>query len=306
MVFTAEFTGEKEIIFPEIAALAVGSFLTERFAWRASWPRMIICLELCSLIGVGVVRYGPESMWAQITLAYVGAQLVLMFSRTSLAPMISASILPVITQTRSAVDLISALAFTCLIVILRIALEKFSIKETNNFSPAPWPNINDWETFAFRTVCVACLAYIFMPLGLRFCLAPPLLVAFTELCRKECKVGDKRLQVIALITLCAIAGAACRYVIAIKAGLPLTVSAVIVGMAMIALICRSHIYFPPAGPMVIVALLPSDSALFLYPAEIFLGIAVMSLLSFIWVNFTEKYHFNCSHRIKLKFGHGVL
>ena len=44
MILLAEFTGEKEIIFPEIAALGTGCFLTPELAWKTDYLRMLFCV----------------------------------------------------------------------------------------------------------------------------------------------------------------------------------------------------------------------------------------------------------------------
>ena len=57
MVSIAEITGEREIIFPEVAALVVGSWVLEKQPWKVSKVGLVGLMTLCSIVGVLIVRY---------------------------------------------------------------------------------------------------------------------------------------------------------------------------------------------------------------------------------------------------------
>ena len=283
MVLASELLGEKEIIFPEIAALAIGCFLAPKLNWRTSYVRMIICIELCAVAGVCIVAFTSLPLWVQVSLAFIIGQLVFMLSRTSLAPMISAIVLPVLLQTRGFVYPIAALLLTVFVVTVRLLLEKGAVKEKNDFTPMPLPSKADLCVFAFRTIFVAVLAFICLKLDLKFSIAPPLLVAFTELCRADCPAGKRKPQVVLLVSLCALAGAAMRFVLVMKCGISPAVAALPIGVLIIVLVKSFKLYFPPAGAMAVLALLIPDGAVLLYPAEVALGITILALAADIWV-----------------------
>ena len=96
MVGAAELSGQSEIIFPEITAIAVGAFLAPRLAWRTDRIRVLVTVSLCAVLGVLLVRYVPLPVWGRLTLAYGLAQVVFLLSGTRFAPMISAIALPVL------------------------------------------------------------------------------------------------------------------------------------------------------------------------------------------------------------------
>ena len=79
MVMTAELLHEKEIIFPEIMALAVGTLVAPKRSWQTSRTLMVILIAICSVGGVLLVRYVPASLWIQMILAFAFCQLLYLF-----------------------------------------------------------------------------------------------------------------------------------------------------------------------------------------------------------------------------------
>ena len=55
MVLIAEFTGQKEIIFPEICALIVGAWISEIEPWSVNKRRIFILMTLASVFGIFTV-----------------------------------------------------------------------------------------------------------------------------------------------------------------------------------------------------------------------------------------------------------
>ena len=277
--------GSDGIIFPEVAALSVGCFLAPRLVWRTSVLRMILCIAVCAVGGVCIVRFVPLPLWAQFSLAFAVGQIVLFVSGTTFAPLISAIALPVLIQTRSVVYIVSAILLTSLVCLLRSFLVRAKIAERNEFSPVAFserPPRAFFADFAFRTAFAALAAFFCIRFDARFCVAPPLLVAFTELTGKESKVATRFWAVILLVTLCALFGAACRLVLSVHFALPLTASALAAGVCVILLVKIFSLTFPPAAAMAILAMLIPQDALVPYPLEVCAGIFVLSLASRGW------------------------
>ncbi|MBQ9281204.1 MAG: hypothetical protein IJ207_03290 [Treponema sp.] len=285
MLLTAKVTGEAEIIFPEVAALSCGCFLTPRLVWRTSSFRMIFCIAFCAVSGVAIVRFLPLPLWAQFSLAFLTGQLVLLFSGTTFAPLISAIALPVLIQTRSPVYILAAVLLTTLVCLLRAFLVRAGKSEQADFSPVafserPFPAF--LAALLFRTAFLALLAFFCIRAGLRFCVAPPLLVAFTELTGKESRSAKRFWAVILLVSLCALFGAASRLLISVTLGLPLTLSGLVAGAGVILLVKIFAFPFPPAAAMAVLAMLIPKDALFLYPLEVAAGIFLLSLAARFW------------------------
>ena len=95
MTAAACLLGNKEIIFPEIAAIAVGGLIAPKMVWNTNKRRILFFITLCAVLGVGIVRYVPLPLWMQMAMAFFISQIIFIYSGTSFAPMISAIVLPV-------------------------------------------------------------------------------------------------------------------------------------------------------------------------------------------------------------------
>ena len=135
MIFFSEFFGEKEIIFPEVTALAIGIFLAPKLSWKTNYRRIFILIGFCAISGVCIVRYLPVPIWAQFSIAYALSQIILLCSKTTFAPMISAIMLPVMLQTKTPVYIFAAFILTATIILVRLVLEKTGVKEKNTYIP---------------------------------------------------------------------------------------------------------------------------------------------------------------------------
>ena len=178
MVGAAELLNEKEIIFPEITAIAVGALIAPKMHWKTTRLRMLACIMLCAIAGVCIVLLVPGPSWFKITLAYGIAEVIFLCSGTSFAPMISAIALPVLLGTESPVYLIAAFLLTAFILCLHIMLEMTGIKEpATKFKPVKVDK-QDWRDAVMRLIFVGIAAWLVLRSGNRYIIAPPLLVAF--------------------------------------------------------------------------------------------------------------------------------
>ena len=279
MVFLAEYLGEKEIIFPEVAALSAGCFLAPSLIWKTSYFRMFLTISLCALLGVLIVIYVPLPLWGQFVLAFAIGQAVLYFSRTSFAPLISAIALPVLIQTRSFVYVVAAVGLTFLVVILRFLLEKIHAKEENHYEPVLIESKDALKVNAFRIASVALISFFCIRFDVRFCVAPPLLVAFTELTNKNSGAAKRPFSVVALVSLCAVCGSATRILLSSVPYFPLTAAAFFACVCVQILVKLFRFPFPPAAAMSILAFLIPESAVTFYPVQVFAGISLLTLLA---------------------------
>jgi len=286
MIFSSEITKEKEIIFPEIAALCVGSFLMPRLIWKTSYFRMVFFITLCAIMGVLIVLYIPLPIWLQVTFAFAVGQIIFFFSGTSVAPMISAVALPVLIQTKSYIYIVSAFGLTVIVVICSLLLEKGHVRPKNEGQKVHMPWKECVANFIFRTLIALPEAYLctHFDMRIKFCIAPPLLVAFTELTTNRASPPAKRpIATIVLFSLCSFIGSACRYVFTIKCGLPLTLAALI-SMIGVAILMKKilKLVFPPAAAMCILAMLIPEEIVLYYPLEVAAGITYLTVSAVLW------------------------
>lgn len=285
MVGVAELLNEKEIIFPEITALAVGYMVAQKRSWKVNGKRMLLLITICATVGVLIVRYSGLALFPQMIIAFSFAQILFMFSGTTFAPFVSAIVLPVMMQTKSFIYPISAVVLTILVIGFHQLFLKMKIREDEEYIPVMLNSKDDIIDTALRIVCVAIVGFVAIYFDFKFVIAPPLLVAFTEFSRPRNKVRNKPIKTVLVITGCALVGSLSRYLLTIKLELPLTVSALIATLIMLLILTYTKMYMPPVGAITILSMIIPEISVITYPLQIFVGSVVIILLSrvfFMW------------------------
>lgn len=281
MVGLSELLNEKEIVFPEITALMIGLTVSQKRSWQVSPIRILLLILICSLLGIFFVRYVPFPLPVNITLAFCICQLILYYSRTTFAPLISAAILPILMGTTSIIYPICAVSFTLLALFCEYILTRLNIRPKEIYTPAPLPKSGDFISIIVCVLTIAILSPIVIQLGFRFCIAPPLLVAFTEFCRPACNARKHPFKAVIVIFLCGLAGALCRYVLAGILGLPLTLAAVAATIFMLIIVNCSKCFLPPSGALTILPMIIPYDGILTYPLQILIGVSLFMLISIL-------------------------
>lgn len=285
MVGIAELLNEKEIIFPEITALAVGYMVAQKRSWKVNGKRMLLLITICATVGVLIVRYSGLTLFPQMIIAFSFAQILFMFSGTTFAPFVSAIVLPVMMQTKSFIYPISAVVLTILVIGFHQLFLKMKIREDEEYIPVMLNSKDDIIDTALRMVCVAIVGFVAIYFNYKFIVAPPLLVAFTEFSRPRNKVRNKPIKTVLVITGCALVGSLSRYLLTIKLELSLTVSALIATLIMLLILTYTKMYMPPVGAITILSMIIPEISVITYSLQIFVGSVVIILLSrvfFMW------------------------
>ncbi len=293
MVAAVEISGEKEILFPEIAAIATGNLLNFKRSWNVSPMQMILFITAGAFSGLGIVAFFPGSFILQFITAFVLSQIMLMISGTTFAPMISAVVLPVVLQTKSIIYPISAFVFTTLIVIVRITFEKKDIR------PREKSEINRDEIcltrrsveILIRALIVFIVASAAIHLNIVFVCAPPLLVFFTELSNNSSgKTFKETVKIIVFMTICAFDGAVLRYILSMKFLLLPAFTAAVAVMVYIVVTYIFKMYLPPAGAITLLAFLIPEGSVISYPFQILAGVVFFAVV----INIKEK----CKNKVE--------
>lgn len=287
MVGIAELLNEKEIIFPEITALAVGYMVAQKRSWKVNGKRMLLLITICATVGVLIVRYSGLALFPQMIIAFSFAQILFMFSGTTFAPFVSAIVLPVMMQTKSFIYPISAVVLTILVIAFHQLFLKMKIREDEEYIPVMLNSKDDIIDTALRIVCVAIVGFVAIYFDFKFVIAPPLLVAFTEFSRPRNKVRNKPIKTVLVITSCALVGSLSRYLLTIKLELPLTVSALIATLIMLLILTYTKMYMPPVGAITILSMIIPEISVITYPLQIFVGSVVIILLSRVFFKWRQ-------------------
>ena len=135
MVAAAELLHNKEIIFPEITAVAIGALTAPKQSWNVSRLRLLPTMTAAAVIGVGLA-FLPLPAVVKIPLAMLCAAACVTISETEFLPAISACVLPVLLETKTPVYIGSVVVMTSLILITQLVLEKAGLREKMCTSPS--------------------------------------------------------------------------------------------------------------------------------------------------------------------------
>ena len=125
MVGVSQWLNEPEIIFPEITALTIGSWLAPKQVWKTSPIKLILLILIYAILGVLMVRYIDLFLELKIIVAFTICSVGLLISKTTFAPLISACILPILMGTESWIYPIAATFMTIIIVIVQKFLQDY-------------------------------------------------------------------------------------------------------------------------------------------------------------------------------------
>ena len=278
MVAASELLHDKEVIFPEITAVAIGALAAPKQSWNVSRLRLLLTITAAAIIGVGLV-FVPIPPVIKVPLAMVCAAACVTASKTEFLPAISACILPMLLGTKSSVYIGSVVVMTSLILLAQLILEKCGLREKSVFTPVQ----PDKQLFALRIRQIAAASVICMiPLLTKeiFFIAPPLIVAFFEMSKPNSKLLERSPQAASLMILASVSGVLTRFVLTEKLGLPLTVSAALSCAVILAAVCRMKLYFPPCGAIATLPFIIPEGALLRFPFEIAAGTLVFISAAF--------------------------
>ena len=279
MTAAAELLHDKEIIFPEITAIAIGALAAPKQSWNTSRLRLLLTITAAALIGVGLVLFVPLATAFKIPLAIICAAACVTISKTEFLPAISACVLPVLLGTKSPVYIASVAVMTSLILLTQFILEKLGLREKNVFTPVTADRqlllLRIKQTAAAGIICV-------IPLLTKeiFFIAPPLIVAFFEMTKPKSKLVERLPHAVFLIILAAVSGVVSRFVLTEKAGLPLAVSAAVSCAVILIAVYRVKLYFPPCGAIATLPFIIPEDAMLKFPFEIAAGTLVFAAAAF--------------------------
>jgi len=287
MFAVADFTGQKEIIFPEIAALALGAWVMEKSPWPGTDLHFWISPTRAALTGILIVRFFPYTPFFMITAAFCLVALQLKLARSAVLPSISGAILPIITQSHSWYYPLSVCALTGTIAMGRRAMNRFDTAKGQTLAPAStsghaktasWTpqEAAHWGKLLAGVTLVTAAA---VGLNVTFMVAPPLIVAFLELSKPGGVLRDKAGKALILLALAAFSGVSWLLLIHTVFHLPAWISACVSTLTVFLLYHALRMPFPPA---VAIALLPTilpENMLLWYPLQVVAGSAAFVALS---------------------------
>ncbi len=287
MFTVAEYTGDQEIIFPEIAALALGAWIMEKSPWQSTNLHFWLSPTLAAVTGIIIVRYFAYAPLVMIPAAFCLVALQLKLFRSAVLPSISAAILPIITRSESWYYPLSVCLLTGIIALGRLVFNSYKTKNGQIIKTAGTAGVTTtdrsivtqsvhWGKLLTGVILITSIAASF---DLLFMVAPPLLVAFVELSKPGGAVRAKMGRALIVIVLAAFTGVFWLLLIHKALFLPVWVSSCVATATVFLVYHALRMPFPPA---VAIALLPTilpEDALLTYPWQVLAGTTAFCLLS---------------------------
>ncbi|MBQ1351568.1 MAG: HPP family protein [Oscillospiraceae bacterium] len=276
MVGIAELFQCSALIFPEIAALTIGCWVMARQPWQVSSSSFIILMTLSAFVGV-LLAHLSIIMPVQVALSFLFSALALMFTRSSITPIFSAGILPVLLQETNYIYVFAVCIMAAIVVLVRYFLVQAEWVRPFRFQPVRDSIEEQAHKWLFLLIGVIVFALIAYFLRLNYLIAPPLIVTFVEFFEPSSKYRRAPVPIWCLLTAGALIGTICRFLFSICFGLPLILSAAIALAALFIVFVWFRRFFPPAGAIAILPMvLPPDGILGYIP-QVAIGAALLIL-----------------------------
>lgn len=288
MVACAQLLDEKEIIFPEIAALLIGAWAGDVQPWRVTKPRLWLLMTISAIVGIVIVRYVELSLYGQIMVAFTYAAFAILISRCSLVPLISACILPVIMKTTTIIYPISVSVMCAVIVLGQWIMEKHGLREKQAYIPYIC-DLEGYETWIKRYLIVAVYTFIAVSSHQMYLIAPPLYVTFVELSNRRSPLRSSRYLLAFVMLLASLIGFVAK-VLNLEFGISTTLCALIAMVLLFIMFEKTYTFFPPAGAIALLPLILPYENIVLFPIEVGLSSCALVFLAMSFFKKGKNYH----------------
>lgn len=255
MVGVAEWTGEKEILFPEMVALTVGLFVIDKRVWNVRRWQVVLLMSAGAVFGMCVVRYSPLPYLANLCVAFAFAGTCLLISRTTLIPLISACVLPVMLHTESLIYPLAVLSMSLLAVFVQKIMEMYGIRSRIVIAPIGKPGVKDFVRWAALLGLVGLISAVALGLGYSYLILPPLMVTFAEMVNSKAGFRNRPTQVFLFLTVAAIIGTSFQLIGYYYLHLPESLVALCIAGSLFLIFEWTQKYFAPAGALAFIPLL---------------------------------------------------
>jgi hypothetical protein len=293
MVGVSEWLGEKEILFPEMAALALGLWVIDKKIWTVSRPMLVLLMTSCALFGMLLVRYSPFALLVNIAISSVFTSLCLIVTRTTLIPITSPAMLPVLLGTHSLVYPTAVFVMSLLLVSGQFFLEKKALRQAATFNakkghykhrPTHWIKLLFW---------LVLLAAIPVSIGMVYCIVPPLVVLFIEFSSSSAGFRNRPVQVYLVIVISAALGAFFQHYLHTILGFPQVYTVLLLFSCLFPFYEIIGKPFAPACAIALVPMIIPQQNVLTYPFQVAVGAGVFLFVALFF--FLRCYRWKRAH-----------
>lgn len=279
MVTAAAVSDTWELLFPEAAAILCGAWIQPAQAWNVDRPRMLALMAIGSVAGVAMNLWLPAPLVVKAPLGFAFVALTMHVFAADMTPMVSAVVLPLLLGTTDWLYPVAVVVIVMLICAGQVILEHLGLREPIAYTPLRLPAGEALRSWGRRLAVFCVLALPAYALRQPFFAVPPLLVVYTELSRPDNNLRRRPLRGIGVLVCAALIGAGARAAADALAAAGwgnlgyIAVTPVAYALLVVAW-DRFRTWLPPAGAVVLLALLAPVSVPVLYALEAPVGACV--------------------------------
>lgn len=271
MAFGADVFGQREVIFPEIAALAVGLWIADKRMWDVRGYEIPLLMTISAVLGVLITTYLHVHVFFQLTLAFVVSALMMTSMRIPLIPSIAAILLPVLLHTESWFYPASVAVMTTIMAAGTSQLQKFGVKDklpsASSHKARKVLSAKDW---CGRYLILLPLLAVASWQGWLFAIVPPLVIILIEFANQKNMFRSRPKTLWAVVVVVASIGTASRWLLLETLSLPYIVAVTVSFLLAIMLLVRTKLLFPPVPALAVIPFILPDSYMW-FPVEVMFG-----------------------------------
>lgn len=274
---------QKDIIFPELAALAVGTWVLGNHRWLQKPLFICISPTLAAVTGIIIVHFLSQYQMFAILLAFVVVSIELSIIRSHVTPSISAAILPIFLKIDSLCYPLAVGVLTYIVAFPHhwslLTSKESQIPPINNELLAYNRNFLKWLSIYAGVILIALLAFL---IHWPFIIAPPLIVAFVEIIQHHEGTSIRYFKLFWLVGCSAILGTFSMIVLHNMMHLSIVIVAAFSVIGVLLLFRFLKLSFPPAMAISLLPTIIPNEALRLYSIQVFIGIFLIIVLSWFY------------------------
>lgn len=286
MVGVSEYFGEKEVIFPEMGALILGLWVIDKKVWTISRPMVVLLLTISALFGVSLVCYSPFPLLVNIALSFTFTALGLFFTRTTLIPIISASMLPVLLGTHSWAYPLSIFSMSLILVGMQWLFEqkgwRQKMKQSMTFNTRKkthQPTLWHWFKLLLALIIIALIPIY---TGQMYLLVPPLVVTFVEFSSSSAGFRNRPIQIFFVLVISALLGTLFQYTLHQILGISEVYTVLLLFVCQFLFMEVMATPFAPACAIALIPMIMPQEDILLYPLQVAGGAAIFLLVSLVF------------------------
>ncbi len=282
MVLLSELLHEKEMIFPETAALVIGAWAAPKQSWETNREKMFMSMILSAGIGFYMSAYLEAAIYLKLVVGLTICIAIVLVSRTTMLPVISACVLPILMEVDNIVYPISVVVLTAGVIVVQWFLEKKHLKPRHRYVPLEYDVMAEVKRWLYVLVIISLLAWGALAGGMKFVIAPPLIVLFSEMTYADSPAQKKPVKIFLLTALAAFLGTYARLLLCVFLPLPMALAAAAAFVCLLLFMAILQLYVPPVGAIAILPFLIPRSTLMMYPVQVMAGSALLILLAMLF------------------------